>query len=294
MDGTTDELVRRIGSNKVFRFNVDLWRDYNFRFTSEEFQISDPTGRECNHLKIMALYVRKPTFDDPIVVPLGGGPENWIRAEISYMIQELYCFCDELKIVRLVEKGAERRFGKFAQLRMAKEFFKVPDWQYIRSSHSISFDGDCVTKSLSMEFVRDSMPMFTRSVNPAELSPDYPWFLQRKIDADADVTIAYVAGECFAFELDRNSFTGVDWRPHIYAQDLTWNRITIPNSLVASVRAYMSKAGLKFGRLDFLRRDTDFFFLEVNPNGQWAWLDLDGNEGLFDAVVKQLTSGWMS
>ena len=28
------------------------------------------------------------------------------------------------------------------------------------------------------------------------------------------------------------------------------------------------------------------FFLEVNPNGQWAWLDIDDEVGLITAMVE--------
>jgi hypothetical protein len=55
----------------------------------------------------------------------------------------------------------------------------------------------------------------------------------------------------------------------------------------------MSQLGLRFGRLDLLAGDTrceQVWFLEVNPNGQWAWLDLGQDNGLFDAVITLLTS----
>ena len=50
----------------------------------------------------------------------------------------------------------------------------------------------------------------------------------------------------------------------------------------------MSDLGLRFGRLDLMTKDKscqETTFLEVNPNGQWAWLDLSGNNGLFDAMI---------
>jgi len=54
----------------------------------------------------------------------------------------------------------------------------------------------------------------------------------------------------------------------------------------------MDEAGLAFGRLDFLLKGPTAYFLEVNPNGQWAWLDIDGGQGIFDAVVHELTKNW--
>jgi D-alanine-D-alanine ligase-like ATP-grasp enzyme len=55
----------------------------------------------------------------------------------------------------------------------------------------------------------------------------------------------------------------------------------------------MRELGLRFGRIDLLANDLNlgkFWFLEVNPNGQWAWLDLEQRNGLFDAVIRFLTS----
>ena len=31
IDDTSDEIVRRVGESRVFRFNIDLWRDYEIR-----------------------------------------------------------------------------------------------------------------------------------------------------------------------------------------------------------------------------------------------------------------------
>ncbi len=177
-------------------------------------------------------------------------------------------------------------------MRLAQKYFNVPDWKYIKSSESLDFSGPCITKPLTADFTQNFTLLFTSIVNPQELDSSYPWLLQKCVDAETDVTIVYVAGKCFAFELDRTSFAGVDWRKHINKTELNWTRICIPLSIENSLQLYMAEAGLKFGRFDFLRTGSTYYFLEVNPNGQWAWLDLDGSEGVFDAVIEELTRGW--
>ena len=55
----------------------------------------------------------------------------------------------------------------------------------------------------------------------------------------------------------------------------------------------MDSLGLKFGRLDMLAKDKSLHetkFLEINPNGQWAWLDKSGTDGLLNSVINFLTS----
>jgi glutathione synthase/RimK-type ligase-like ATP-grasp enzyme len=39
-------------------------------------------------------------------------------------------------------------------------------------------------------------------------------------------------------------------------------------------RAMLAKLGLKYGAVDFLRTpDGELVFLEINPTGEWAWLE---------------------
>jgi D-alanine-D-alanine ligase-like ATP-grasp enzyme len=50
----------------------------------------------------------------------------------------------------------------------------------------------------------------------------------------------------------------------------------------------MKRCALRFGRLDFVLEDDTLYFLEVNPNGQWAWLDLNDEVGLITAMVNAI------
>ena len=48
----------------------------------------------------------------------------------------------------------------------------------------------------------------------------------------------------------------------------------------------MDRLGLKFGRLDFIVGDeTEPQFLEVNPCGQFGWLDEEGSRPLHSEVA---------
>jgi hypothetical protein len=294
LDGTTDEIVRRIGSDKVFRFNVDLWRDYVFRVDTHGFHLADPTGRQYDSKDFRAAYLRKPSFDDPLSIPEGGCPEAWLRAQISYFVQELYNWCAQQGLVRLVERGAQTRFGKFSQLWTASQYFSVPSWHFTRGTPLQSDGHEYIVKPLTADFIGDYKLLFTTRAAPRELDPTYPWLLQREVAASHDVTVVYVAGQCFAFGLDRSTFSGVDWRKHINRVELTWKPWHLTEADRAAIGAFMHDARLDFGRLDFLACGDELQFLEVNPNGQWAWLDEDGEQGIFDAVIGVLTDGWMT
>ena len=215
-----------------------------------------------------------------------------MRTHISYVTQEIYNWCRDAGLVRLVEKGAQQRFGKFSQLWLARRYFQVPGWLFTKTKKGIVFPGKIVSKPLVADFVESYRMFFTTRVESDSLDPSYPWLLQEECKADADVTVVYVAGNCFAFSLDRESFEGVDWRRHINKQELNWKPYPLSTAVENSIRCFMRDAKLDFGRLDFLLERQVLNFLEVNPNGQWAWLDMDGTHGVFEAVVSELTKGW--
>lgn len=294
LDGTTDEIVRRIGADNVFRFNVDLWRNYQTSVDPNGFCLTDPTGRTCASGDVRSAYVRKPSFDDPLTIPEGGCEEAWLRAQISYFVQEVYNWCERHDLVRLVEKGAQSRFGKFSQMWIASRHFSVPTWRFTRGAPAESDGHEYIVKPLTADFIGDYKFLFTTRVVPSELDPAYPWLFQQEVAASHDVTVVYVRGLCFAFGLDRSTFSGVDWRKHINREELAWTPWRLSEAEEGAIRAFMEEARLDFGRLDFLARDEELQFLEVNPNGQWAWLDEEGEQGIFDAVISVLTADWIS
>lgn len=53
----------------------------------------------------------------------------------------------------------------------------------------------------------------------------------------------------------------------------------------------MQSYGLRFGAIDMLRTTaSEYVFLEVNPNGQWAWLDMAGATDSREHLIAALTS----
>jgi hypothetical protein len=65
---------------------------------------------------------------------------------------------------------------------------------------------------------------------------------------------------------------------------------SLPAYLSAAILKYMAILKLDYGRFDFLLDEQKrYWFCEVNPNGQFAWLDLGGEHGLLDAVVREIS-----
>ena len=295
-DATADLLVSRLGKDKVFRFNFDLWHDYHFEITPKSFFLSDPSGREIAHDQVVKVLWRKPWSRVAYRPSSRSDEDRYYDGELLYAMRDLVnLLWLDGKIV-LVEPFAELHAGKFVQLRLAAPHFQVPQYQFRRGVNTIfQKDQETVVKSLTMDAVGDDADrelLFTTKVEDRTLSPDCPWMVQQYIPAHKDITIAFVYDRLFAFELDRQVFLeqAVDWRelPADWEQD-DWRPHQLPDAVASGVFGFMQDMGLHFGRLDFLWGPDGYFFLEVNTNGEWAWLDPDGRHGLLPKVVEEVS-----
>lgn len=285
-DTTTDLLIDRLPDVPVFRFNMDLWRDYAWQFTPDGFSVEDPTGRCCDTSSLFLIYQRKPLFSDFIDIPAGGSLENWCREEVLALWRDLYLeYCARGRAC-LIHPG-NGRWGKLRQLWLARRYFRVPEWAAFHGCACPQFPGATISKGLTQTPIGSGKLFFTKEVEPAQLDPEYPWFVQSKVNAQTDVTVAYVSGDLFAFEVDRDTFEGVDCRIDFSGQ-LEWKPTDLSEAEQSAIRGFMEVTGFSFGRLDFLRENGELIFLELNPNGQWAWLDLEGKHGLLPRIAEEI------
>lgn len=111
---------------------------------------------------------------------------------------------------------------------------------------------------------------------------------QEKIPKTADVRVTVIGSAVFASRITSPD-NALDWRSGDWDR-LLYDPIDVPDSIQASLRAYLDHFGLVFGAFDFaLRQDGPFeswVFIECNPNGQWGWLP--GSEAMAYAFADVL------
>jgi hypothetical protein len=290
IDGTADVLVHLCAARHqpVFRFNIDLWLDYQLAWTPAGFAIRDPSERTVSSQDVSACLWRRPSLQD---TPewRGGTAEDRTatEAELHAVVREIAEWARARGCLRLVEPSAPRRVGRLAQMRVAGEFFLVPDW-----SVGWGFRWP-VGKRMVKRFVPEALGLrrdrhiFVRSVDAERLSPDFPWLTQEIGQGARDATVLFVNGTCFGFEmrLTRAELGVEDWRTLSNSDREHWRPWALSAPVRERIAAYMERLGLRFGRLDFLTSEDVMTFLEVNPNGQFGWLDEPGAWPLHSAVL---------
>ncbi|MEU7090489.1 hypothetical protein [Kitasatospora aureofaciens] len=132
--------------------------------------------------------------------------------------------------------------------------------------------------------------VWVREVRAAEITDAVsvcPHMFQAKVDKAFDVRVTAVGARLFGVRIDSPD---LDWR---YRQDLmTCTPIEVPASVARAVAAYLAELRLHYGAFDFAVTPAgDWYFLECNPNGQWAWQPAQTTAAIAQALTDQLEKG---
>ncbi|WP_374114007.1 ATP-grasp ribosomal peptide maturase [Streptomyces sp. CoT10] len=92
---------------------------------------------------------------------------------------------------------------------------------------------------------------------------------QQRIDKTGDVRVTVIGDQVFCVRIESDL---LDWRTD-YSR-LRYGAVQPPPGIREALRAYLDHFRLVFGAFDFaVDRQGQWWFLECNPSGQWAWLE---------------------
>ena len=112
-----------------------------------------------------------------------------------------------------------------------------------------------------------------------------PIYLQQYIKKNYEVRLTVVNDNFFAVRID--SPDKVDWRKNYNL--LKYSLIKVPPTIKEKCKMMLFHYGLKFGAFDFIvDSNDDWIFLEVNPNGQWLWLEKELNLNISEKIIHLL------
>lgn len=103
-----------------------------------------------------------------------------------------------------------------------------------------------------------------------------PVIFQHEVVKQKDIRVTVVGSEVFAACIERNNPFAEnypDWRLDASAECKVFE---LPAELADRVRLLMSTLGLVYGVIDFIQSERgEFIFLEVNPSGQFLFVEAD-------------------
>lgn len=289
IDGTVDYIIERYkGMVEFYRFDVDLFSEYEVIVGGNNQWTISSSKWKIKKGEIYSIYYRKPRL--PFLDEFECHYRNMIAKDIIALING---FVDDFDGKVLSKPYILRKTeNKIFQLLYAqKEGLLIPQ-SFIGNSNNIakSFVGETsIIKPLttgkictgeSIELYQTNY--FTKFEDDISLTPIY---LQQYVNKKYEVRLTYINGYFFTVRID--SKDKLDWRKDY--KGLSYSMIECPKDIMDKCSKLLSCFKLKYGAFDFIVTENDeWIFLEVNPNGQWQWLEKTLNLSISEKIIEYL------
>jgi glutathione synthase/RimK-type ligase-like ATP-grasp enzyme len=173
------------------------------------------------------------------------------------------------------------------QLKLAYELgFRVPETRITNNSHvasKLAEQHELVAKAVSSGYF--STPdgfasIFTSRVRQEDLAELgsltlSPVTFQEFVHKALDIRVTIVGNHIFATEIHSQSHasSAIDWRA-TDTPDIPHLRHELPSDVAHKCMLMVKHLGLSFGAIDLaLTPGGDYIFFEINPNGEWVWIE---------------------
>jgi glutathione synthase/RimK-type ligase-like ATP-grasp enzyme len=290
-----EAITRRGGT--VVRFDTD-------RFPSEtrlvartdsagEHVVLHADGREHDLDEVEAVWHRRLAFGRGLPADMDPEMRNACRQESRAsamgMLASLRAFHLDL------EKNLRHAEHKQLQMRVAREAgMEIPRTLITNDAAALrrfaaETQAPVVAKMLSSFAIHSDgkeKVVFTTALSPADLEnlddlQCSPMTFQELVPKALELRVTVVGDRVMAAAIDSASHRGaeVDWRRMGPSLQDQWRPHALPAGLEKKILALMDVFRLNYGALDFiLTPDGRWVFLEINPAGEFFWLDpvLDG------------------
>jgi glutathione synthase/RimK-type ligase-like ATP-grasp enzyme len=155
--------------------------------------------------------------------------------------------------------------------------------------------GEVISKAVSVGHIKEGERLkniYTHKLTPKDLEDLdsirlLPTLFQAYVPKKLELRVTVIEDNVFscAIESQKSSQTKDDWRRYDFDNVPHYPR-EIPVAIKEKLIKFLKTANLKFGAFDMvLTPDNRYVFLEVNPNGQWYWIEHLTNLPITDTLV---------
>lgn len=281
---------------RYLRINRDKFGEYEIIYSIEDQEMKILMDGEKYTIKnniLKAIYFRAPVFlrsHKKYSVN-----EQLYRSQWSSFIRNLVIFEKAKWINHPV--NTYRAENKLYQLQCAQDLGLLIPKTFVGNvlPQHILLDKKYIVKSLDTAlFYNDSQEYFTYTsvVDGSELVDsnikDAPVILQEFLEDKRDMRITVIGNIMFPVSITKNSENIYgDWRKNA-KDNLQYKSEILPDDISKKIIRLMNKLGLLFGGVDLAFSDGKYYFIEVNPTGEWGWLSPYSAIPLEKAIVNEL------
>ena len=195
--------------------------------------------------------------------------------------------------------------SKVAQLTLARQLgLRIPDTIITNEPEEArafyeKHAGDVIFKvqRQAMWSEEKALSFFTSKVTPAqaakfELIRQAPALLQEHVAKRVELRITVIGARIFPAALHSQDVekAKIDWRKA--TGQIRHEKYVLPSSVEKALRRMVDRFGLQYAAIDMIVTPAgEHVFLEINPNGQFGWIDQLAGLPLYEAMADLLVAG---
>jgi glutathione synthase/RimK-type ligase-like ATP-grasp enzyme len=301
--------ILKTRSISFFRLNTDDFHDdYTVSAHDRPFEVlfRDAWGRTHSFpAETRAVWHRKPVEPAlPTTIV-----DDAARTIVLQETNEFLTYPSSMDAARWINNpdANQRAQRKFPQLRLASALgLRVPRTLITNDpgrarDFQQEIDGPLICKSMKAQgFEEAGRPsfIFSRKVEAGEFRAHIdqirhcPTFLQEYVEKDHELRVTIFGERVFACRIDSQAVPGAesDWR-RIDPFKIPHRIVDLDPAVESALTAMLREAGLLYGAFDLVVTPRgEAVFLELNPNGQYLWIELITGAPLSQAMVELLAA----
>lgn len=312
VDGVIEQL--KVMGEKYFRFNTEMFPlGIKLKLTTEGGFIENESVNEIIDLNsIKSVWYRRPEGALITNSGLGEGYIQFIKNESKIALWSLYTTLDAFWVNPPLYGSQLLQRNKLLQLKDASSIgLKIPDTLITNDPDELvdfcKANGNVMAVKLLRGnwFVEEGsnipLSVFTQRISLDDVLKNRediklaPILAQEYVEKDLELRITIVGGKIFACAIHSQDSeqTKTDWRNYDL-MNVRHEPYQLPLEIENKLFTLMNQWYLNFGALDMILTPSgEYVFLEINPNGQWLWIeqltDMPISKSLAEILANPLT-----
>lgn len=302
---TVDLFFEYLNSKKIpfYRLDSDLLNHrQKISISQNSFTITDESGNSVSSEQITAVWHRK-SWQVTVPDDLDEQYTNIFNREYDSLRSNIYTILDHLPWINPYESERKVDFNKMYQLQSAeKNGLRIPETlfsndqeeilRFIKekcSGKSIAKLHGVMSRNMNGENMVSTTVIDDRTIQNLADIAYCPMIFQPYIEKEYELRIVYIDGLFFTGKINNSENT--DWRE--VKEGYYWSSYELPEEIKKKLTLMMSQMGLCFGAIDMIKStDREYYFLEVNPQGEWGMLQKELHfpiaERIADYLLKRI------
>lgn len=241
------------------------------------------------------IWYRKIVFPEAMTAA-----QSFVRQEFEGLFDCILSQYHDCRWVNPRHRLAEAR-PKIAQLQRAKHIgFRIPDTLVTNDADELAkfaarHQGNVIAKPIRAQVIGVGNNLSV--VGTRKLAPEHyesatgpcPCYAQECLPIKSEIRVIVFGNMLHSFRL--TALEKADDLKRLTLDQIRHERCQLDKSTSEKITTLMSYYGLEFGAIDLAEVDDgEPVFLELNPNGQWLWLQYVTDENLLDPFIDMLCS----